>query len=156
MAAVRVMPAYVRMLSPDSVRRLSTPALAAWLLGGTLVAGVAAASAMRFFQTPPSAAPVRVGSVRIDATPWAMVAAIATEGGSPRPLPENPSTPLDLQLPVGRYRITLVGPPPQAATHTMTVVIEGDTVAVAPPVQFPALSVDEYFSAYLPTTGGTQ
>ena len=154
-AAVRVMPAYLRMLSPGRVRRLSTPALAAWLLGGTLVAGVAAASAMKFFQAPP-AAPVRVGSVRIDATPWATVTAIASEDGSPQPLPENASTPLIVQLPVGRYRITLAGPPPHAATHTMTVAIEGDRVAVVEPVEFPTLSVDEYFSVYLPTAGGSQ
>ena len=50
----------------------------------------------------------------VDAAPWGQVQQILGPGGLPHPPPADAVTPLVLELPPGKYRIDLAGPPGSA------------------------------------------
>ncbi len=61
----------------------------------------------RSSSTPP-------GILIIDAAPWGEIRQILGPAGLPRTPPSDAVTPLVLELPAGRYRIDLAGPPGSA------------------------------------------
>ena len=50
------------------------------------------------------------GTLVLNALPWAEVIEITNEAGGAQPLPGSPYTPLSLELPAGKYRISLRHP----------------------------------------------
>ena len=116
----------------------------ALLAGGLLV--VAALVAAVLSSPGPS---VPTGTVVIDAAPWASIVSIETESGDPVPLPPSVSTPLQLQLAAGAYRVVLAGPPPATATERVEVTVAAGTTSVTPMVEFGSVSVEEYFEQHL-------
>ena len=111
--------------------------------GAVVVAAVAAAAlALR-----PGVVPI--GTVAIDAVPWATVTRIEAEDGTPQGLPAEASTPLSLTLPVGTYRITLTGPPPDLASRVVTVQVQADGTVTPAPERFRTMTLEEYFDPYL-------
>ena len=119
-----------------------------WMAAGLLVAGVAVAIAVSAWPTPPAVAPVALGTLTVDAVPWATVTAIVGSDGAARELPPSASTPMSLQLPPGTYRITLTGPATAASQEVTVRVTEGQSVT-APEVRFPGMTVEAYFEPYL-------
>lgn len=89
------------------------------------------------------------GAVVIDAIPFASVTAIEAKDGSRHALPPDASTPLALTLPVGTYRIHLVGPAPANESRLVTVQVHADGMATSPAEQFGALTPEQYFESYL-------
>ena len=96
---------------------------------------------------PPAAVPT--GIVTIDAVPWATIARIEAEDGTAQPLPSPASTPLALTLPVGTYRITLAGPPPDLESRVVTAQVQEGGTATLSTERFRAMTPDEYFELYL-------
>jgi hypothetical protein len=92
---------------------------------------------------------VKVGTVSIDAVPWATVTAIVSEDGTPQPIPAEASTPMSLDLPVGSYRITLAGPPPESASKEVSVTVEDGKAGRVSDVRFTSLTAEDYFKPYL-------
>jgi hypothetical protein len=129
------------------VARLARPrwALAA---GGALVLVALVAAVL---MTPADAAPS--GTVVIDAVPWASVVSIETEGGEAVPLPQSASTPLQLRLPAGTYRVELAGPTPAAGTERVSVTVEAGATNTAPIAEFGSMTAEEYFEQYLGVGG---
>jgi hypothetical protein len=69
-----------------------------------------------------------LGTFVLTATPWGEVTTIVDAAGEPLPLPENPYTPLELELPQGQYQVTLRHPE-AAAEQTVTVAIGPEPAA---------------------------
>jgi eukaryotic-like serine/threonine-protein kinase len=87
------------------------------------------------------AASAPVGTVLVDALPWAEVVAIAKGDGSSRPVAPNTYTPVALSLEPGEYEVTLR----HGVTQTVHVrVTEGGAERV-PPVDFGRVSAADYF-----------
>lgn len=57
-----------------------------------------------------AATPVPIGYLVIDAQPWAEVGRIEDSAGEEVPLPDDPYSPLRLELPAGNYKVTLLHP----------------------------------------------
>jgi hypothetical protein len=93
--------------------------------------------------------PVPTGTLALDAIPWATVTRIEAEDGTVQPLPEQASTPLTLTLPLGTYRITLAGPPPQQDSRVVTIEVGAEGVASPAPERFTTITLEEYFEQYL-------
>jgi serine/threonine protein kinase len=91
------------------------------------------------------------GTMMIDAVPWANVAGIEAADGTRPVLPSMASTPLSLNLPVGTYRIRLIGPPPDSESRLITVSLTIGAIATAPIERFRTLTPEEYFERYLPS-----
>jgi serine/threonine protein kinase len=98
---------------------------------------------------------VPMGTLVIDAVPWATITAIEREDGTRQPLPPEAFTPLSLNLPVGTYTVRLAGPPPDAETRELTVTIDGNGVASAAVEPFRLITPEEYFEQYLAAPGST-
>jgi hypothetical protein len=96
--------------------------------------------------------PTPTGTVTLDAIPWATVSAIEGTDGSHHSVPEGASTPISVTLPVGTYKIHLIGPPPASESRTVTVVVTRDGVISLPLERFQVLTPEEYFAPYLATT----
>jgi tetratricopeptide (TPR) repeat protein len=96
---------------------------------------------------PPAIVPT--GAVSLDALPWATVTRIEAEDGTAQSLPPSASTPLVLDLPVGTYRATLTGPPPDLESRVVTFEVLADGTATPAPERFRAMTADEYFELYL-------
>lgn len=77
---------------------------------------------------PPSPS---VARLVVDATPWAEVLAIRDVGGAFVALPEDPSTPLAVEVPAGRYRVSLRLPDGRERTDDL-VIPSGATVRHRP------------------------
>lgn len=65
--------------------------------------------------------PVALGLMTIDAVPWAEVRSITDDNGKSWPLPQDRSTPLRMELPIGTYRVSLKHPKSNAITLTTRV-----------------------------------
>ena len=115
-------------------------------IAGTLV--LAAVAAVVVALRP---AGVMTGTVALDAIPWATVTRIEAEDGTQQGLPAVAATPLSLTLPVGTYRITLTGPPPDLASRMVTVEIQADGSVTPAPERFRTMTLEEYFEPYLTT-----
>ncbi len=91
----------------------------------------------------PEPPPPPIGGVAVHATPWAQLTEITDAQGYVVDLPENPQTPLYLELAPGRYLIQLQDP---QATEVQTCEVEvaADTVASCAPA-FGEPSVTDYF-----------
>ncbi len=89
------------------------------------------------------------GTMMIDAIPWARIAAIEAPDGTRPALPSTASTPMFFNLPVGTYRIRLIGPPPALESRLITVQVNVGAVATAPIELFRTLAPEEYFKKYL-------
>jgi serine/threonine protein kinase len=84
------------------------------------------------------------GRLVIHALPWAEVVAVRTASGSTVPLPDNPVTPLVLNVPAGDYTV-LLRHPQVAEDRTATVRVEaGKTATVT--VEAVAQSVDSFLA----------
>jgi len=94
-------------------------------------------------------APVPTGVLVVDAAPWAYITRIQAEDGSTVPLPPAATTPLSLTVAAGKYQVSLKGPAPASVTRQVSVEVKADGVQVAPPSQFDAVSVEDYFAPYL-------
>jgi hypothetical protein len=151
--AMQARKAEARTASPPAVTAPRDPKAKASALRRNVAIAVAltvvvlvAAGAFVALRPPPTPV-VTFGTASIDATPWATVTAIVSDDGLSQPLPEDPSTPLSLRLPVGSYRITLVGP--QSATQELRVTILDGTTATVPTTAFGVMSAEDYFKPYL-------
>ncbi len=111
-----------------------------------LVAVIAAIVAL----TPPAVVPT--GQVVLEALPWATVTEVRGEDGTVHPLPTPAATPMLLNLPVGSYRVRLVGPPSSAETRDITVEVTEGAVVTAPVAQFQIVTPENYFEPYLTGT----
>jgi len=118
--------------------------MAGWAAAAIAVIAVVTAAVLLM---PPVAAPT--GVVAIDAIPWATVARIEAADGTAQPLPNPASTPLAVTLPVGTYKITLAGPPPELESRVMTAQVQAGGTATLSTERFRALTPDEYFERYL-------
>jgi tetratricopeptide (TPR) repeat protein len=135
----------------------TAPARAAWfarpmkertIIGWSAIGVVVlVAAALVVAMLPPAVVPT--GAVSLDALPWATVTRIEAMDGTEQPLPAATSTPLVLHLPIGTYRVTLTGPPPDLESRVVTVEVLADGTATAPPERFRAMTADEYFELYL-------
>jgi len=114
-----------------------------------VAAGVAALVAVVAAAVLLTGGPVATGSVVIDAIPWGTVTAIEDEGGELQPLPTDPSTPLSLTLPLGAYKVTVAGPPPESRSEQVSVRVEAGVPVIAPLVRFRVVTPEEYFAPYL-------
>ena len=114
------------------------------IAGGLVLVAVIAAAVVALLSGP-----VPTGALAIDAVPWATVTRIEAEDGTVQPLPAEASTPLTLTLPLGTYRITLAGPPPQQESRVVTVQVSAEAVASPAPERFTTITLDEYFEQYL-------
>jgi hypothetical protein len=59
-----------------------------------------------------------------------------------------------MTLPVGSYRVRLVGPAPANESRLVTLEVQADGVAASPVEQFTALTPAEYFEQYLSSSAG--
>jgi tetratricopeptide (TPR) repeat protein len=116
---------------------------------GAAAAGVVVvvAAALVFVMRPAPVVPV--GTLVIEAVPWATVTAIEREDGTAQTVPPVASTPLSLRLPAGTYRIRLSGPPPESEARLLMVTVGADGLAAAPVERFRLFTPDEYFEQYL-------
>ena len=133
------------------------PARAAWiarpkkertiiaLAAGGVVALVLIGAAV--LMRPPAVIPT--GAVSIDAMPWATVTRIEAADGTEQTIPTATTTPLLLTLPIGTYRVTLTGPPPDLESRVVTFEVQADGTATAAPERFRTMTADEYFEQYL-------
>jgi tetratricopeptide (TPR) repeat protein len=99
---------------------------------------------------PRSAPPM--GTMMIEAVPWANITGIEAADGTRQALPSIASTPMSLNLPVGTYRVRLVGPPPDSESRLVTVQVNVGSVTTAPTERFRMLTPEEYFEQYLPSS----
>jgi hypothetical protein len=130
---------------------------------GTLtLASIALVSYLAWRPAPPGGiepASSPTVSVTIDATPWAIVKEIRGEDGRVWPFESDGSTPLVLELPPGRYVVSVMGPGDQPRTVEMTVGADNND-----PVRIPfdsGINVYDYFDQYLrpfedPATGAVR
>ena len=112
--------------------------------GGVAALLVAAAVVVVLMQ-----APVPTGVLVVDAAPWAYITRIQAEDGSTIPLPPSATTPLSLTVAAGKYQVSLKGQAPASAVRQVNVEVKADGVQIAPPAQFEAVSVEDYFAPYL-------
>jgi serine/threonine protein kinase len=91
--------------------------------------------------------PAGLGSVVIDAAPWAEVVEITSADGQKQALPEKAYTPLVMSLPAGEYRVSLRSP----GRGAKTVVVKVDAAGIAPVPRQVFESVDP--QAYFQATG---
>jgi hypothetical protein len=149
--------ARMRQLRPSDTtspaRRAHTTLATRWALIAWTAAGVFAVaigvSAFVFLTPAPAAPAPAYGTVTVDALPWATVVSIVGQNGTNHPLPEQASTPLSLRLPIGAYRITLSGPPPESVTRESTVTITEGQEALVDGGRFATLTAESYFAPYL-------
>ena len=156
-------PAVTKTRPPDGVvaalKKSADPAAAAWR---TLTApqkkialGVAAAvlllivAGLAFVLRPTPALPTFVAVV--DAVPFATVTRIQRADGTQVELQGEASTPLQITLPAGTYRVQLTGPAPENESREITVDVQADGTIVAPIEKFRVLTPAEYFEQYLST-----
>jgi hypothetical protein len=92
---------------------------------------------------------VPMGTLVIDATPWASIEAIESESGQRQPLPSIATTPLSLSLPEGNYWVALTGPPPNGQSQRVSVRVATGAAVVMPTVRFSDITVEQYFEQYL-------
>jgi hypothetical protein len=140
-----------------SATRATAPLRAAWAARTarerTLIAAVAAgvivvvALLAVLLTRPPAVAPT--GAVALDAVPWATITRIEAEDGTVQPLPAEMTTPMMLTLPVGTYRVTFTGPPPDSESRVVTVSVQENGTATADVARFQTLSAEDYFEQYL-------
>jgi serine/threonine-protein kinase len=81
----------------------------AYLLGAVLILAVGVAVVLRLPARRPPAPPVPLGTVRLDILPWAELKEIRNEATG-KSQPGTGHTPLNMSLPPGDYRLTLVHP----------------------------------------------
>ena len=141
----------------------TAPARAAWaarprkertIIGWSAV-GIAAVVLIGLvvLMLPPAVVPT--GAASLDALPWATVTRIEAADGTEQPIPTPASTPLLLTLPVGTYRVTLTGPPPDLESRVVTFEVLADGTATPAPERFRTMTADEYFESYLTSAAGT-
>jgi hypothetical protein len=93
-----------------------------------------------------------MGTMMIEAVPWANITGIEAADGTRPALPSTASTPMSLNLPVGTYRVRLIGPPPESESRLVTVQVNAGSVTTAPTERFRVLTPEEYFEQYLPSS----
>jgi hypothetical protein len=96
-----------------------------------------------------------MGTMMIEADPWANITGIEAADGTRPALPQWASTPMSLNLPVGTYRVRLIGPTPDSESRLVTVQVNVGSVTTAPTERFRSLTPEEYFEQYLPATEPT-
>jgi hypothetical protein len=131
-----------------AVKRVTAPARrrTPWLIGGVVAAAVAFGAACMLTLAP---AVIVRQPVVIDALPWGTVQALIAEDGRPQVLPADASTPLSLTLVPGRYRVTLVGPPPASVSREITLVVDGENAPAPIRAQFDRITPDQYFEQFV-------
>jgi tetratricopeptide (TPR) repeat protein len=87
--------------------------------------------------------------VVIDATPWASVSSVQRDTGERAALPSPASTPLAMRLVPGRYKVSLVGPPPASETRVVDLNVEPGKPIDFPTQRFAAMTPEEYFAPFL-------
>jgi len=85
-----------------------------------------------------------LGSVVLDALPWAEVVSIVDAQGNRREIPANSYTPLMLTLPVGDYEVTFRN----GSTRTTKVRITNNSVSRIEPIDFGKVDAAEYFQRH--------
>jgi tetratricopeptide (TPR) repeat protein len=108
---------------------------------------VVAIAVVAFMMRPAPVVPM--GTLVIDAVPWAMISTIQGADGTQHPVPPPGSTPLSLGLPVGTYTIRLVGPPPDSTARTVTAQVQAGVLTTAATEIFQTVSPEQYFEQYL-------
>ena len=93
-----------------------------------------------------------LGTMTIEAVPWANITGIEAADGTRPALPSMASTPMSLNLPVGAYRVRLIGPPPDSESRLITVQVNVGVVTTAPTEHFRPLTTEEYFALYIPSS----
>ena len=113
------------------------------------VAGVVlvTAAVVAFMMRPAPVVPM--GTLVIDAVPWASVTAIEREDGTPHALPAQASTPFSVDVPAGTYRVRVAGPPPESEARLLRVTVAENGVAAAPVERFTEITPEQYFEQYL-------
>lgn len=86
-----------------------------------------------------AATPVPTGYLVIDAQPWAEVDRIQNSAGEEVPLPDDPYSPLRLELPTGAYKVTLLHPDSPQSQVCEADVIDAGTVRCQPQVDDPEI-----------------
>ena len=101
-------------------------------------------------------APVSMGTLVVDAAPWAVITAIRSDDGQEQAVPADAGTPMTLALPLGRYTITLTGPMPNGESRMVTVdITSANGVTSAPVERFGSITAEEYFGQYLSSSAGS-
>ena len=118
-----------------------------WTAAAVLLALVAIAGVMLIPRPAPP-----MGTMMIEAVPWANITGIEAADGTRPALPSTASTPMSLNLPVGTYRVRLIGPPPESESRLVTVQVNVGSVTTAPTERFRVLTPEEYFEQYLPSS----
>ena len=118
-----------------------------WTAAAVLLAVVAIAGVVLIPRPAPP-----MGTMMIEAVPWANITGIEAADGTRPALPPMASTPMSLNLPVGTYRVRLIGPPPDSESRLVTVQVNVGTLATAPTERFRTLTPEEYFEQYLPSS----
>jgi hypothetical protein len=118
------------------------------IIGGVAAAVVVLAAIGAGVLLIPRGAPA-TGAVLVDAVPFATITGIEAADGTRPALPALAATPLAMTLPVGTYKVRLVGPPPASESRLVTVEVKADGVAASPVEQFGTLTPEQYFEQYL-------
>jgi hypothetical protein len=121
-----------------------------WTAAAVLLALVAIAGVMLIPRPAPP-----MGTMMIEAVPWANITGIEAADGTRPALPSTASTPMSLSLPVGTYRVRLIGPPPESESRLVTVQVNAGVVTTVPGGRFRTLTPEEYFEQYLPASTAT-
>jgi hypothetical protein len=131
-----------RVTTRAPIRRVAT------LAGAVVLA--AAATAYFLYSGRGAAAPAAaaVGTLVLEAAPWAAVLSVRSADGATQPLPEPAATPLSLRLPAGTYDVVMAGPPSEPESRQFSVQVQAGSVAYAPVVRFRAMSPEEYFARH--------
>jgi hypothetical protein len=82
-----------------------------------------------------------VGTLILDALPWAEVVDIVDAAGVRQTLPPNATTPIVLELPPGDYDITLKNGP----SRSMKAQVKAGETTQPAPVDFGQIDAAEYF-----------
>ena len=118
-----------------------------WPLAAAAALALAAVSGWLMWERTPTtpAAPVpTLGAAVVDATPWARIEQVRDSNGSSMPLPADAATPMTLRLPIGRYRVVLVGPPPENERREVQIEISSGTLQPVAPEVFRTIEAEQY------------
>jgi hypothetical protein len=86
------------------------------------------------------------GTLVVAATPWGEVVAIVDADGAAQPLPDDPTTPVAVELPAGEYTVRVWGPDGGEPVERTAAIAPGETVRTAPAFSGP--DADELLTRY--------
>jgi serine/threonine protein kinase len=137
--------------SPRRVTATSLMQVAAMRPLGVAAAAVLAVAFVGVaFWVYAGSSPQPTGMLVVDALPWGTVTEIRSADGVAHTVPADAATPLVVSLPSGDYEITIQPPTAESKPRRIRVTLEQERVVLAPVAAFERISVDEYFTQYLP------